>query len=53
LSAEINASNAVYQFIIDFFVLERSVGGYMTLATEEQRSEFMGRFLQYQISVNN
>jgi hypothetical protein len=43
----------MYQFIIDFFALERSIGEYLTLATDEQRSDFIGRFLQYQNSLNN
>jgi outer membrane protein TolC len=53
LSAEINTSISMYQFIIDFLTLERSIGEYLTLATEEQRTEFIGRFLQFQSSENN
>ena len=47
LGAQINATNAVYQFMIDFFSLGRSTGKYMALATETQRSEMLQRFIQY------
>ena len=47
LGAEINATNAVYQFMIDFFAFERSTGNYMSLATETQRSELLQRFIQF------
>ena len=46
-SAEINATNSLYTFLTDLFVLERSTGQYLSLATEEQRNDFISRFLVY------
>lgn len=53
LGAEINASDAMYQLIINLFALERSVGVYMSLATTEQRTSIMGKFNQYKNSIYN
>ena len=53
LGAEINATNSLYQFIIDFFVLQRYTGDYLALATDEQQADFMTRFIQYQNNTNN
>jgi outer membrane protein TolC len=50
LGAEINASNVMYQLIIDLFALERSSGVYLSLATEAQRAAFMEEFLQFNIN---
>jgi outer membrane protein len=47
LGAQVNATNAAYQFMIDYFSLQRSIGSYIFLATEEQREEFIQRFLNY------
>lgn len=47
LGAQINATNTVYQFMIDFFALQRSIGNYTFLATEAQRAEFLLRFLNF------
>lgn len=47
LGAQINATNAAYQFLIDFFSLQRSIGNYTMLATEEQNEAFFQRFLNY------
>lgn len=47
LGAQINAANSAYQFMIDFFSLQRSVGNYSLLATEEQNEAFLQRFLNY------
>ncbi len=52
LGAEINASNAMYQLIIDLFALERSSGVYFSLATQEQRAVFMEEFLEYNDTQN-
>ena len=46
-SAEINATNSLYTFLTDLFVLERSTGKYLSLGTEEQRNDFISRFLVY------
>ena len=47
LGAQINATNSVYQFMIDFFNLQRSMGNYLILNTEEQRLTFIQRFLNF------
>lgn len=52
LGAEINATNSLYQFIIDFFVLQRYTGDYLALATDEQQADFMTRFIQYKNNTN-
>ena len=36
-----------YQFMIDFFALQRSIGNYTFLATDEQRAEFIQRYLAF------
>lgn len=45
--AEINATNAQYQLILDLFTLERSMGQYLTLAPPEQKAAFIAKFVQY------
>jgi len=47
LGAQINATNAEYQFMIDFFALQRSIGKYTFLSTEEQQAEFLQRYLEF------
>ncbi|MEM6376613.1 MAG: TolC family protein, partial [Bacteroidota bacterium] len=47
LGSQINAVNAAYEFMIDFFSLQRSVGDYNYLATEDQKSAFLQRFLNF------
>lgn len=47
LGAQLNATNASYHFMIDFFVLQRSIGNYTFLATEEQRAQFIQRYLAF------
>ena len=47
LGAQINATNAAYQFMIDYFSLQRSIGDYPFLGTETQRTDFLRRFLTY------
>lgn len=47
LGAQINATNAAYQFMLDFFALQRSIGSYTFLATEAQRAAFLQRFLNF------
>ncbi len=51
LSAEINASHSLYQFLTDLFALERSTGTYNSLATREQRTEFLSNFMNF--TLNN
>ncbi len=47
LGAQINAANAIYQFMIDYFSLQRSTGNYTFLATETQRAQFLQKFLNF------
>lgn len=47
LGAQINATNAAYQFMIDYFSLQRSVGNYTFLATDVQKMELIQRFLNF------
>ncbi|MBX2877925.1 MAG: TolC family protein [Saprospiraceae bacterium] len=47
LGAQINATNAAYQFMIDFFALQRAMGNYTILATQEQDEAFFQRFQNY------
>ncbi len=47
LGAQVNATNASYQFMIDYFLLQRSTGNYTFLATEAQRREFLQRFITF------
>ncbi len=47
LGAQINATNAAYQFMIDYFALQRSIGSYNFLATEDQQAAFLQRFLNF------
>ena len=47
LGAQLNATNAAYQFMIDFFALQRSIGKYTFLSTEEQKAEFIQRYLEF------
>lgn len=47
LGAQINATNAAYQFMIDYFSLQRSVGNYTFLATDLQKVELIQRFLNF------
>lgn len=47
LGAQINATNAAYQFMIDYFSLQRSTGNYTFFDTEDQKNEFIQRFLNF------
>ncbi len=47
LGAQITATNAAYQFMIDYFSLQRSIGNYNIFDTEEQKEAFLQRFLNY------
>ena len=47
LGAQINATNAVFQFMIDYFSLQRSTGNYIFLATEAQKTQFLQRFINF------
>ena len=43
LSADEDAANAIYDFLIDFLEVERSVGKFYMLATPEERRSFFDR----------
>ena len=45
--AQINATNAVYQFVIDFMAVERSIGYYHFLAIDSERNDFFRRFIEF------
>jgi outer membrane protein len=45
--AEINATNSVYQFIIDFMSVERSIGYFHFLAETEDKNSFFQRFATF------
>ena len=47
LGSQINATNAAYQFMIDFFALQRSIGDYSIFGTEVQNESFLQRFLNF------
>lgn len=47
LGALINATNASYQFMIDYFAMQRSIGNYTFFETEEQKAAFVQRFLNF------
>ncbi|MDX2245159.1 MAG: TolC family protein [Bacteroidia bacterium] len=47
LGAQLNATNAAYQFMLDFFALQRSIGNYTFLATDAQREAFLQRFINF------
>ena len=49
LSTELNASNAVFTFILDFIELERSSGFFYFLAEEAERNSFITELQQYLI----
>lgn len=52
LGADIKASNSKHQFVVDLFVLQRFTGYYISLSTDEQRSDFIARFIQYNKNSN-
>lgn len=47
LQSDINATTAIYTFVVDYFSLERSIGYYHFLATPAQRDAYYSRFLQF------
>ncbi len=47
LGAEINATNSIYQFILDFLAVERAIGRYHFLSTPSNQDAFFQRFVQF------
>lgn len=50
LNAQIAKTNATYTFLISALLLERSVGNYFILSSEEDNNDFMNRFMEYAAS---
>ena len=47
LQTEIAATNAIYQFINDFFAVERSIGVYNFLLSPSEQKAFYERFITF------
>ncbi|MEJ2113651.1 MAG: TolC family protein, partial [Flavobacteriaceae bacterium] len=47
LQAQLASSNATYNYLISSMQLERSLGTFFLLQTDEERQEFISRFLEY------
>jgi outer membrane protein len=47
LQANINATNAGYQFVADFISLERSTGSYNFLKDDNAQADFLRRFIEF------
>lgn len=47
LNADLAASNAVFDFVIDLMEVERSVGGFYLLASPEEQEEMVRRLREY------
>ncbi len=47
VSAQLNSANVVYQFLIDLLTMERAVGNYYMLMTEEQRRDYEAQVASY------
>ncbi len=41
LSADLDAANAVYNFLIDFMGVERAIGEFVTFMPEDSRQEWL------------
>jgi outer membrane protein TolC len=51
IQAQLASSNATYNYLLSSMELERALGTFFLLQTEEERQEFITRFLEY--SNNN
>jgi len=51
LNAQLASSNATYNYLLSSMQLERYLGSFFLLQTEDERTEFIRRFLEY--SKNN
>ena len=47
LATDLNATNAIFTFILDFLNLERSIGFYSFLATPEEKATFFAEAIEY------
>ena len=52
LNAQLAKTNAIYNFLINAIQLERSLGYYFLLNTEDENNKFRQRFLEYQTNKN-
>jgi len=52
LNAQLARTNAIYNFLINTLQLERTMGYYFLLNTENENNLFRQRFLQYQTNKN-
>lgn len=52
LNAQLAKTNAIYNFLINTLQLERTLGYYFLLNTEDQNNQFRQRFLEYQTNKN-
>lgn len=52
LNAQLAKTNAIYNFLINAIQLERSLGYYFLLNTEDENNRFRQRFLEYQTNKN-
>ena len=53
LDAQLAKSNAIYNYLITMLQLERSIGYYFLLNSEQDNSEFENRFLKFMKNKNN
>lgn len=53
LTSELNANNAVYQLLIDYLTVERSIGTFYFLMTEEEKSEFIRALMDAVLTERN
>ncbi len=53
IQASLNAANAGYQFLIDFFNVERAIGKYYSLGTVEDREDFFRNYQTYIENIQN
>ena len=47
LNAELDAANAVYNFLIDFMGVERSIGSFVTFLPSEERAQWIEKAKNY------
>jgi outer membrane protein TolC len=52
LNAQLAKTNAMYNFLINALQLERTLGYFFLLNTEDANTQFRQRFLQYQLNKN-
>ena len=53
VASQQNAALAKYMFVIDFLALERSIGQFYFLATQEEKQHFLDRLTRYMDTQSN